>query len=293
MRHIASLIILLAFSNLLIGQENFEEVALSHAKAMTKALNEKNYVGFADYLTPEQYPFEDKTKLYETWEKVLSNDSSICSNITLERFGIFDNTQQAYFSCKYGDNNTSFLGISVDTGKSWHFTQLIREFNYEQIKKMMIHHLDSSFANLDPNYNKRIFYKIGEQISPFEYEDINGNLLKSESLKGKIIVLNFWNTSCAPCIKEMPQLNKLVEKMKDKNIVFIALASNDNTQSLKNNFLTKHEFLYQIVTIKGDDYQISALPTHIIIDRDQKVVDRFTGASEENLMKLELLLDEL
>lgn len=293
MRHITSLIILLTLSNLLIGQENFEEIALYHAEAMAKAINEKNYIGFADYLTPEQFPFEDKTKLYETWEKVLKNDSRICSNVTLERFGIFDSTQQAYFSCKYGDNNTLFFGISVDFGKSWHFTQFIRVFNYEQIKKMMIHQLDSSFADLDPNYNKRISYKIGEQISPFEYEDINGNLLKSEELKGKIIVLNFWSTGCGPCIKEMPQLNKIVEKMKDKDIIFIALASNDNKQNLKDNFLTKHKFLYQIATIKGDDYNVNALPTHIIIDRSQKVVGEYIGASDKNLMKIESLLTEL
>lgn len=292
MRHIASLIILLAFSNLSIGQENFEEVALSHAKAMAKALNEKNYAGFADYLTPE-YPFEDKTKFYETWEKVLKNDTRICLDVKLERLGHFDSTQQAYFTCKYGDNNTSFLGISADSGKNWRFTQFIRVFNYEQIKERMIPQLDSSFANLDPSFGKRISYKTGEKILPFEYKDIDGDLLESKSLIGKIIVLNFWSTSCAPCIKEMPQLNKLVEKMKNKDVVFIGLASNTNKQTLQNSFLPKHEFLYQIVTIKGDDYQIGALPTHIIIDRDQKVVGEFVGASEENLMKIESLLNEL
>lgn len=292
MRQIALLIILVTLSNVLTGQEQFEDLALSHARAMAKALNEKNYVGFADYLTPE-YPFKDKTKFYETWEKVLKNDTRICSDVKLERFGHFDSTQQAYFICKYGENNTSFLGISADSGKNWRFTQFIRVFNYEQIKKRMIPKLDSSFADLDPSFGKRISYKTGEKILPFEYKDINGNLLVSESLKGKIIVLNFWSTSCAPCIKEMPQLNKLVEKMKYKDVIFIGLASNTNKQKLQNSFLSKHEFRYQIVTIKGDDYQISALPTHIIIDRDQKVVGEFIGASEENLMKIESLLNEL
>lgn len=292
MRQIAILIILTTLSNVLIGQENFESLAISQAKAMAKALNEKNYAGFADYLTPE-YPFKDKTKFYETWEKVLKNDTRICSDIKLERFEHSDSTQQAYFTCKYGKDNTSFLGISTDSGKNWRFTQFIRTFNYEQIKKMMIPQLDSSFANLDPSFGKRISYKTGEKIAPFEYEDIDGNLLASKSLIGKIIVLNFWSTSCAPCIKEMPQLNKLVEKMKNKDVVFIGLASNTNKQKLQTSFLPQHEFLYQIVTIKGDDYQISSLPTHIIIDREQKVVDELIGASEENLIKIESLLNEL
>lgn len=293
MKHITFFIILLILSNLLIAQEKYQEIALSHAKAMIKALNEKDNVGFADYLTPEQYPFADKTKFYETWAKMLKNDNRICSDIHLERFGIFDSTQQAYFSCKFGDNNTSFFGLSVDSGKNWHFTQFIRQFNYEQIKKMMMHQLDSSFADLDPAYDKRISYKIGELISPFKYENINGGFLKSELLKDKIIVLNFWSTSCAPCIKEMPQLNKLVEKMKDKDVVFIALASNENKQDLINSFLPKHKFLYQIVPIEGDDYNINVLPTHIIIGRDQKVIGEYVGGNDENIMKIESLLNDL
>ncbi len=292
MKQIAVLTILTILSNVLNAQEDFEKVAISHAKAMAKALNEKNYVGFANYLTPE-YPFEDKTNFYKTLEKVLKNDTRTCSDVQLERFGCFDSTQQAYFSCKYGNDIAPFLGISTDSGKTWRFTQFIRDFNYQFIKKRMIPQLDSSFANLDPNYDKRISYKKGEKISPFEYEDINGNKLKSELLKGKVIVLNFWSTSCAPCIKEMPQLNKLVKKMRNKNVVFIGLASNTNKQILQDSFLPKHEFLYQIVIIKGNDYEVTTLPTHIIIDRDQKVVEELAGASEKNLMKIESLLTEL
>ena len=293
MKSFTLLTILLISSNLLKAQEGYKKIALSNAKAMIEAMNEKEYVRYADFLTPEQYPFEDKTFFYETWKGALKNVSDIGSNVKLERFGVFDSTQQAYFSCKYGDRNASFFGISADTGKSWYFTQLIGVFNYDQIKKMMMPQLDSSFTDLDPNYTKKISYNIGELIKPFDYEDIDGNYLKSEQLEGKAIVLNFWSTSCGPCIKEMPFLNKLVDKMKDKNIVFIALAYNSTKNELVNDFLPKHPFLYQIVPVTAEDYNIWALPTHIIIDKNQKVIGKYEGGSDENLMKIESLLNEL
>lgn len=46
---------------------------------------------------------------------------------------------------------------------------------------------------------------------PFSVTDINGNEYSLESLKGKIIVLNFWFVECKPCVQEMPELNELVE----------------------------------------------------------------------------------
>lgn len=293
MKSFTLLTILLISSNLLKAQEEYKKIALDNAKAMIEAMNEKEYVRYADFLTPEQYPFEDRTFFYETWKSALKNDTRIGSNIQLERFGVFDSTQQAFFRCKYGDNNASFFGISADTGKSWYFTQLIREFNYDQIRTMMMPQLDSSFKDLDPNYTQRISYNIGELIKPFEYEDIHGNYLKSEQLEGKVIVLNFWQTTCSPCIKEMPLLNKLVDKMKDKNIVFIAPVTNSTKSELVNSFLPEHPFLYQIVPVKAEDYNIWAFPTHIVIDRNQRIIEKYVGGSDENLIKMESLLNEL
>ena len=292
MKSFTLLTILLISSNLLKAQEDYKKIALDNAKAMIEAMNENDYVRYADFLTPEQYPFEDKTLYYETWKGALNHNTRIVSNLKLERFGFFDNTQQAFFSCKFGDRKSSFFGISTDAGKSWYFTQFIGKFNYDQIRTIMMSQLDSSFTDLDPNYTQRISFNIGELIHPFEYEDINGNYLKSEQLKGKVIVLNFWSTSCAPCIKEIPDLNKLVDKMDKKNVVFIAPVFNSSKNEVLNSFLAKHPFSYKIVTLNSDDYNISALPTHIIIDKNQKVIGKFIGSSTENLKNIELLIEQ-
>ncbi|MBN2396348.1 MAG: TlpA family protein disulfide reductase [Candidatus Atribacteria bacterium] len=265
---------------------------MENASKMLQAWNNKDSKTFVDFLTDTQY--ENKIGYQRIWEKVMAKDSRIADSLVLEKFVNLEKSQQAYFSLQFGNKKSGIVGISHDKGESWCFSQFLGgKFNYSQFKEMFIPELDSAFISFDAEFFNRINFTLGETIKPFEFTDLNDNLIKSENIKGKVIVLNFWSTNCGPCIKEIPHLNNLVEKMKDKNIVFIALASNDNKQNLKDNFLSKHKFIYQIVPIKGNDFNINAFPTHIIIDREQKVVGVFIGASEENLMKLESLLTEI
>lgn len=68
---------------------------------------------------------------------------------------------------------------------------------------------------------------VGKQALPFSAKDINGKNYSLESLKGKVIVINFWFVECKPCVMEMPELNKLVEKYENKDVVFLGLAINE------------------------------------------------------------------
>src|SRR6185312_613814 len=57
--------------------------------------------------------------------------------------------------------------------------------------------------------------KIGSEAPDFTVADLNGKMYKLSDLKGKTVVLNFWFTTCAPCVTEMPELNRLIEKYKN------------------------------------------------------------------------------
>lgn len=119
----------------------------------------------------------------------------------------------------------------------------------------------------------------GEKFSDFSAKDIAGNKYKMKDLKGKIIVLNFWFIKCAPCVQEMPDLNKIVEKFKDSaNVVFLAIAL-DDTRSLRK-FLETRSFLYPVVSdgkYLTDRFRIQSYPTHVIIDQEQKVYFHTSG----------------
>ena len=60
-------------------------------------------------------------------------------------------------------------------------------------------------------------------IAPaFSLTSLEGEKFELAALRGKVVVLNFWFTGCAPCVAEFGELNSLVHKFKNKGVVFIA-----------------------------------------------------------------------
>ncbi|QIP13851.1 TlpA family protein disulfide reductase [Spirosoma aureum] len=76
----------------------------------------------------------------------------------------------------------------------------------------------------------------------FRLTDLHGNRLSLRALRGKLVVLNFWFTSCAPCIQEKPELNKLKRAYHPNDVVFLALTFNNGDQV--RTFLKTHLRLY-------------------------------------------------
>lgn len=112
----------------------------------------------------------------------------------------------------------------------------------------------------------------GSIVDNLNLIDLQGNKYSMESLKGKIIVLNFWFTNCAPCIEEMPDLNKMKAKYQKEDVEFFAITF--NKKDLITPFLEKIKLDYIIIpndqnTI--DDFQIKFFPTNILINKEGKV----------------------
>jgi len=124
----------------------------------------------------------------------------------------------------------------------------------------------------------------------FEVKTLDGETLRLNELKGKVVVLNFWYIGCVPCQVEMPGLNKLVEEFKSEQVVFIGFAKNDESQLRE--FLKKTTFNYMIVAGSSSiskQYGVSAYPTHVIINKQGLIEFTITGGSpdiQENLRPL-------
>ncbi len=132
----------------------------------------------------------------------------------------------------------------------------------------------------------------------FNVGSMTGETFDSEKLKGKIVVLNLWFVNCPNCVAEIKLLNDLVDEYQNKDVVFIGMATNDETK-LKS-FLKKNPFKYQIVprampTIlsfgePNKDGEINIpFPMHIVIDRNGKIVVRRSGSKGLNDVKAELI----
>lgn len=108
----------------------------------------------------------------------------------------------------------------------------------------------------------------------FETATVDGTLLGTASLKGKVTVVNFWFIGCIGCMSEIPALNGMAKKYKDESdLVFVALAP-DTPQALRQ-FRTREGFEYQMVGNARpiiDLFQFEGFPRNIVIDRSGKIV---------------------
>lgn len=279
-----------------IAQEEYEKKAFSCAEQMSKAFNNRDYQKYVDFLLPSYYGNDPKQKgNYTTYfQNLLGSDTAKNKIVKVLKFVNNKGQFQALFLNRYHDKDGFIFGFSDDLGVRWFFTTFYsKEVQFEQII-MVIPSIDTSFAKIaDPKFGKRINYQIGKYVAPFQYKDVNGNELHSDLLKGKIVVLNFWSITCGPCMTEIPELNKLVEKLKGENVVFIAPAFFTSYENIVNYLLPKHPFNYQIVIVSSDDYSIPSLPTHIIIDQDLKIISKIVGYSPDNIRQLGNTIDGL
>lgn len=109
----------------------------------------------------------------------------------------------------------------------------------------------------------------GHQAASFSGTDLKGHTVQLSDLKGKVVVVNFWFTTCPPCLAEMGSLNELVKKYKGKGVVFLGITFNDGPAVTK--FLKSHPFNFQQL-VKANDaiktYTIHNYPTSLVIDKD-------------------------
>jgi thiol-disulfide isomerase/thioredoxin len=132
--------------------------------------------------------------------------------------------------------------------------------------------------------NKRV------QISPFV--DIEGNTFTNSDLESKVLVFNFWATSCRPCVAEIPELNRLTETYLNQDVLFFAPLTGSNQLSMIEDFLNRKEFKYRVIIPKTtnlvDTFNAFGLPTHIIVDKNGIVrFSQFGGNPDEIYNKLD------
>lgn len=294
MQKIQTLVLFLIIVASITAQNSFEKTALSQAKEMANYSNSHDFKKYIDYLVPFNYGNNpnNKEKFAEILKRSSDGDTTTLRVVKTVKSIISKDQYQVLILCEMRNRDNYIFGISNDKGKNWLYTQTMpTKLNFSALQEI-IPTISTSFSSLvDPKFGKRVNYTKGEKIAPFKFTDIQGKILSSDSLKGKVIVLNFWSMSCGPCITEMPELNELVAKMKGKEVVFIAPAVYSSKDDIVKYLLPKHPFSYQIVCIENeDDYNVNAFPTHIIIDQNMNVAYKYDAYSKENTRKMEEIL---
>lgn len=123
----------------------------------------------------------------------------------------------------------------------------------------------------------------------FELYDMNGRVVKLEDYRGRVLLLNFWQTTCAPCIKELPDFADFAADQGEMGAAVLAV-NFDETSQMVNDFFSKNNIEGVPVVLDPDSsvrnsYGVIGIPVTFIIDAEGIVRDMHLGALTYDLME--------
>jgi len=139
------------------------------------------------------------------------------------------------------------------------------------------------------------------QAPDFTLNLLNGEETALRDYRGQVVMLNFWATWCAPCRKEMPEMQDLWQKFKDKGFVVLAISEDEGHEKRIKGFVKKLGLSFPILLDPqgevSDRYKSTGLPTTFLIDRDGKVVATVVGLRDwgnaESVALIKSLLENI
>lgn len=112
------------------------------------------------------------------------------------------------------------------------------------------------------------------QNADFTLVDLTGRSWHLRDLKGKVVLVNFWATWCPPCRKEMPDLQALYDKYKDRG--FLVLSISDEETAKVSPFIAERKISYPVLLDPGrkvnDAFVVEGIPKSFVYDREGKLV---------------------
>ena len=117
----------------------------------------------------------------------------------------------------------------------------------------------------------------------FSLKALDGTVLSNESLKGKVVLLDFWATWCTPCHKTMPELQALHRKYADRGFAVVGISIDEGGPKKVKKFVASRKIIYPIALDSEknpawDAYRVKAVPAAFLLDRDGRIVAQWTGA---------------
>ena len=140
-----------------------------------------------------------------------------------------------------------------------------------------------SQTNEDVPLNNIALNEIPKPISPVIFQDFLGNDIKLKDYSGKLIVINFWATWCAPCKEEMPALDKLYQNNNFKNLeIFAVNMEQPNLSKTEKFFLDLNIKKLEIFFDKNlnfvKEFKLRGVPTTILVNKEGEEFARIIGS---------------
>lgn len=127
--------------------------------------------------------------------------------------------------------------------------------------------------------------KTNEAAFDAPFFNANNESLTLSALNGQGVVLNFWATWCQPCVREMPALDNLALKLKDRGVRVVALSEDRKAMDLVPAFyadkgIANLDIYYDLKSGLSRKMGVEGLPTTVLISADGREIGRVKGALE-------------
>ena len=120
--------------------------------------------------------------------------------------------------------------------------------------------------------------QIGDNAPEIFLPDTSTNFIKLSSLKGKVVLLDFWASWCGPCRRENPAVVKLYERFKDKGLVILSVSLDENKQSWANAIRKDRLPWLHASDLRGwksiaaSNYGVQSIPQTFVLDKDGVII---------------------
>ena len=126
------------------------------------------------------------------------------------------------------------------------------------------------------------------------FSTLTGEIFNMSDLRGRVVLVNFWATSCAPCVKEMPQLSATWRKYEARGFDTIAVAMDYDPPNLVTDFARRFNLPFRVAFDPRGEIalrfgKVHAVPTSFVIDRRGRIVLKQTG--ELDFTALDVVLE--
>ncbi|HEV8043222.1 MAG TPA: TlpA disulfide reductase family protein [Bryobacteraceae bacterium] len=125
----------------------------------------------------------------------------------------------------------------------------------------------------------------GDSAPNFRVKTESGAEMTPTSFGGKVLILNFWASWCAPCVQEIPSLNQIQKMFASQGLVVLGV-SVDSKEELYRNMLQRFQITFQTVRDPQENinyrYGTYKVPESYIIDRNGKVLQKYAGLPDVN-----------
>jgi peroxiredoxin len=139
----------------------------------------------------------------------------------------------------------------------------------------------------------------GPKLAPdFALPTLSGQAMRLSAFRGKVVVLNLWTTWCAPCREEMPSMERLYDRLRDRDFQLLAVSQDEGGPGVVEAFVRELGLTFPVLVDPdrqvGDRYGVWGYPETFVIDRHGYVVERVIGprdwSSREAVAALETLI---